>query len=296
MSGKNKEVVNDFIRYCDTERSYSPHTLTSYENDIEEFFSLTQKDYKDIISDDVRRYVEYLYDNDRERTTINRKLSALRRFFRFLLREGMVQENPASEVKSARRNRRLPQFLTAEEMKELLGCLGGESLKDKRDRAILELLYATGIRVGELVSLMVRDVDMRSRRLKVSGKGGKERVIPFTKTAGDLMEGSLYARPEGDEGLFLSVNGNRLHERDVRRIVDSCVKKAAITKRISPHKIRHSFATHLLENGADLRSVQELLGHESLSTTQIYTHVTMEKLQHVYRQCHPRAENGNKGE
>ena len=241
-------------------------------------------------------FIEYLYDNDRKRATINRKLSALRRFYKFMDREGIMDTDPTEEISSAKRTKRLPVFLTVDEMEELLGSFPAGSPKAVRDRAILELLYATGMRVGEIVSLRTEAVDLARSSLRVYGKGGKERVLPVNGSAASALTDYLGERRHVPGIVFLSLNGKPLHERDIRRILDAYVKRAALSKRISPHKIRHSFATHLLERGADLRSVQELLGHNSLSTTQIYTHVTMDRLRKVYGDCHPRAKNGEKGE
>ncbi len=288
MCTKNKETIEAFLRYCETERMYSAHTADAYGSDLQEFFTVNDKSLNEITPTDVRVYIEYLYDIDRERTTINRKLSTVRRFFRFALREGVVESNPAAAVASAKQSRKLPDFLTIDEMFSFLDSMEGDTFLKIRDRAMFELLYATGLRVGELVGLKASSVDYISGVVKVRGKGNKERMVPLSTPALKRLRDYDVLRPKQSAAYFVSKSGLPLAARDVRRILNKYIANLATAKHITPHTIRHSFATHLLENGADLRMVQELLGHTSLSTTQVYTHISMEKMKKIYDQCHPR--------
>ena len=209
------------------------------------------------------------------------------------MRENHITSDPSAHITSAKTFRHLPDFLTLEEMARLLDSLPETTEKELRDKAILELLYATGIRVGELVGLKKKDIRFDDSLVRVMGKGGKERLVPVHERALGLLRRYLDVCPSEERQVFLSLRRHPLQERDVRRILDHALRAMAFAKHITPHKIRHSFATHLLEKGADLRMVQELLGHSSLSTTQVYTHVTMESMKKVYQRCHPRGEKKN---
>lgn len=287
MKEKNK-YLNQFIQYLEVERNYSNNTIKSYKNDLKEFFDYSEKDLKDLKNRDIRIFIEYLYDIDRKRTTINRKISVLRSYFKFLRREELLDENPMKEILSAKNNKKLPDFLTINEINDLINSIGEENLLDLRNKTILELLYATGLRVEELVNLKKKDINFKNKYLKVKGKGNKERSVPITDIALKKVNKYLKRRKYENEKIFLSKNGNPLSQRDIRRILKKLIKKMALDKNITPHTIRHSFATHLLERGADLRLVQELLGHSSISTTQIYTHISMEKMKEYYKKFHPR--------
>ena len=288
-----EDPVEEFLRYCETERGYSSHTVINYRTDLREFSLFTEKPLLQATSLDIRTFIEHLYDIDRARTTINRKISAIRRFFRYHMRENHITADPSAHITSAKTFRHLPDFLTLEEMARLLDSLPEATEKELRDKAILELLYATGIRVGELVGLKKKDIRFDESLVRVMGKGGKERLVPVHERALGLLRRYLDVCPSEERQVFLSLRRHPLQERDVRRILDHALRAMAFAKHITPHKIRHSFATHLLEKGADLRMVQELLGHSSLSTTQVYTHVTMESMKKVYQRCHPRGEKKN---
>ena len=288
-----EDPVEEFLRYCETERGYSSHTVINYRTDLREFSLFTEKPLLQATSLDIRTFIEHLYDIDRARTTINRKISAIRRFFRYHMRENHITADPSAHITSAKTFRHLPDFLTLEEMAGLLDSLPEATEKELRDKAILELLYATGIRVGELVGLKKKDIRFDESLVRVMGKGGKERLVPVHERALGLLRRYLDVCPSEERQVFLSLRRHPLQERDVRRILDHALRAMAFAKHITPHKIRHSFATHLLEKGADLRMVQELLGHSSLSTTQVYTHVTMESMKKVYQRCHPRGEKKN---
>src|SRR6056297_3052014 len=287
MKEKNK-YLNEFIQYLEVERNYSNNTIKSYKNDLKEFFDYTEKDLTDVKNRDIRIFIEYLYDIDRKRTTINRKISVLRTYFKLLRREELLDENPMEEILSAKNNKKLPDFLTINEINDLINSIGEENLLDLRNKTILKLLYATGLRVEKLVNLKKNDINFGNKYLKVKGKGNKERSVPITDIALKKLNKYLKRRKYENERIFLSKNGNPLSQRDIRRILKKLIKKMALDKNITPHTIRHSFATHLLERGADLRLVQELLGHSSISTTQIYTHISMEKMKEYYKKFHPR--------
>lgn len=233
-------------------------------------------------------------------TTQARALSAVRGLFRFACREGLLQNNPATGVRTPKQRQRLPRHLRPGEMENLLDAVGGAEPLERRDRALLELLYASGLRVGELVSLDWREIDLEGRVLRVMGKGGKERMVPFGRPAAaalrrwlevweEVRRADAAAAGELAEPVFLNYRGGRLSARSVRRILDRAVESAALAAGVHPHTLRHTFATHLLEGGADLRTIQELLGHSSLSTTQRYTHLEVDRLLQVYRDAHPRA-------
>lgn len=244
----------------------------------------------------VRSYLAYLRGEGISKTSIGRHLSALRTFFSFLKREGRVGVNPAKAVGSPRRDKTLPRTLSVTEAAAVVEAKGREGPLGARDRALLEVLYATGLRVSELVGLELDDVDLSARQVRTVGKGRKERIVPFGQPAAAALRawlkerGRLGPAAKDAEVVFLNARGGRLTDRSVRRILDRAVAAAAVSRHASPHALRHSFATHLLAAGADLRSIQELLGHSSLSTTQRYTHLDAERLIEVYRKSHPKAE------
>lgn len=293
----------DFFRYLKVQKNASPHTLASYRTDIEQFFAFaaatqgqTEVKPATVTPILIRAYLASLKEEDYARRTIARRMAALRSFFRFLCREETLAENPFTAVRSPKLEKRLPSFLDPGEMTCLLE-LPAKDVRGRRDAAILELLYATGMRVSELAGLSLRDVDLAEGYALVYGKGSKERVVPVGRKANnavnlylELSRPKLYAKAKFQhDTLFVNKDGGPLTDRSIRRLVDKYVEQAAIAKKVSPHTIRHTFATHLLNNGADLRSVQELLGHVNLSTTQLYTHVTKERVKAIYQQAHPRA-------
>ncbi|MCA9406513.1 MAG: tyrosine recombinase XerC [Candidatus Omnitrophica bacterium] len=285
-----KRYVDKFVSYLDIEKNYSHHTILNYQIDLKEFSDfigktpVTKTDY--IL---LRQYLAHLRGRQLKPRTLARKLSCLRSFFRFLQREGYIEENPAKLVMTPKLDKPLPKFLTEEEMVTFVESPDDKTEMGKRDRAILEMLYSTGIRVSELVGLNEDDVDLIGSIAKVSGKGKKQRLVPIGKTAADAVIRYLDARRKHARALFLNKNGTRLSSRAVCDITYKYINRMCTTKNVSPHVLRHSFATHLLNRGADLRSVQELLGHVNLSTTQIYTHVTTDKLKKIYDKAHPRA-------
>ena len=299
----DEKAIADFILYLKLEKNASEHTISGYQTDIANFLAYTQKQQGASVGLEtvnqmlIRSYLAHMKNNEYERRTIARRIAALRSFFRFLCRENVLEDNPFNTIHTPKLEKRLPEFLDESELNELL-ALPGQNRLGLRDRAMLELLYATGVRVSELTGLNLYDIDFDSRFVLVYGKGAKERIVPVGRKAVAALNvylqqsrPQLYARHRGQEHqkLFVNSNGGPLTDRSVRRILESYVARLALAKHVTPHTIRHSFATHLLDHGADLRFVQELLGHVSRSTTQLYTHITKEKLKTVYRLAHPRA-------
>ena len=282
--------VEKFISYLDIEKNYSKHTLLNYKLDLEEFFVFLQEtpiervDYFHL-----RRYLGNLRTKNLKPRSLARKLSALRSLFKFLFREGLIKKNPSTLLMTPKLDKKLPHFLSENDAIRLLEAPVGDSEASLRDRAILETLYSTGMRVSELVGLNKDSVDFISNIVKVAGKGKKERLLPIGDTALNLIKKYIDTRPHKADAIFLNHHGRRLTDRSIRNIVNKYILQASIQGKMSPHALRHSFATHLLNAGADLRAVQELLGHVNLSTTQIYTHMTTEKLKSIYNKAHPRA-------
>jgi len=283
--------IDKFLSYLDIEKNYSSHTILNYSVDLNEFLNFIGEDVplRSIHYLHFRRFLAHLRTRNHRPRTLARKLSSLRSFFRFLHGEGLVKENPALLVVTPKLDKPLPKFLSEEEMIRLLEAPPTKTETDLRDRAIIETLYSTGIRVSELVGMNIDSIDMISNMAKVLGKGKKERLVPIGDKAIDAIRIYLSSRKKNSRALFLNKNGARLTDRSVRNIIKKYILKASLLMHVSPHMLRHSFATHMLNHGADLRSVQELLGHSNLSTTQIYTHVTTDRLKKVYDQAHPRA-------
>ena len=303
-------LVNDFLLYLETEKNYSANTVKSYERDLYELERYLAEYEGDYVLDDIdnleylmmRKYMGYLNSRKLAKSTIARKLGACRSFYKYLLRKQIVDSSPPSEVTIPKKEKKLPKFLYYDEMEALLMAPGND-LWGLRDKAILELCYAGGFRVSELVGINLGDINRNGRFVTVLGKGNKTRIVPIGKAAllaidnyqqsmkKAYREEKIKFMPDFgfDAPLFLNQRGGRLTTRSVQNIVKKYVEQAAIKKKISPHGLRHSFATHLLENGADLRSVQELLGHVNISTTQIYTHVSKSTVRSVYNKTHPRA-------
>jgi len=290
-------AIERFLSHLDRERNASAHTVRAYGEDVAQFAGYLRGQMgREPRAEDadhlaVRGFLAALHEGGTRRISAARKLAALRTFFRYLCREGILERNPAAAILSPRLERRIPSHLEEGEADVLLDVPGRDDAS-LRARAILELLYATGIRCSELVGLDLAEVDLDARMARVLGKGRKERVVPFGSRAREALLAYLPARartrPTAD-ALFVNRRGGRLTDRSVRTILATRVRQVALTKRISPHSLRHSFATHLLGRGADLRTIQELLGHASLSTTQRYTHVDMRHILEIYNKSHPRA-------
>ena len=301
-----ESYIREFTEYLLAEKNSSPHTLESYLNDLSQFEQFLKQsghagestDFKIETIDRlaVRSYLGFLYDKKFSASTMRRKLSTLSSFFRFLCRENYLPNNIIKTIPAPKMESRLPSFLSIDEMFRLIDLPKGEGFLVIRDRSILELFYSTGIRISELVSLKMQDLNMATHLVKVLGKGRKERILPFGQKCFDALKEyknvrleKLKATRKNSEFFFLNHRGRGISTRGVRKIIRKYVTTGNFSGKVTPHSIRHSFATHLLEEGADLRSIQELLGHSSLSTTQKYTHLTIDKLVETYDQAHPRA-------
>ncbi|HVB99829.1 MAG TPA: tyrosine recombinase XerC [Candidatus Dormibacteraeota bacterium] len=311
-----REAIEKFLKHLRFERNASRHTIRNYESDLAQFFAYISPPgghpppLAEIDHLLLREYLGHLHDQKLERSSIARKLASLRSFFRFAVREAMIEKNPGRLVSTPLLPRRLPAVLSAEEINRFLDWVkaldppAGRKNPEKgrwlqaRDRAILELLYGSGLRVGELISLDLKDVDRQQQSVRVRGKGNKERMTPYGSKTHEALEAywparealRRNARAQPDrQPVFLNAQGGRLTDRSVARMVKSYARRAEISWNLHPHSLRHAFATHLLTDGADLRAIQELLGHKSLSTTQRYTHVSIRQLMEVYDKSHPRA-------
>jgi len=292
-------LIEAFLDYLRLERNYSERTIVSYGTDLREFEEYLEEteaelDFTKVHADHVRNWISGLMDKGRTATSVNRKLSSLRSFYRFLLKKELVVVNPMLKIVGPKKEKPLPSFVREKDMDRLLDELSfGEGFEGCRDRVILEVFYATGVRLSELIGLNEADVDFSARLIKVTGKRNKQRLIPF---GNELMEELLIYNkvrtetfPGGTEAFFVRKNGERMYPVQVYRLVKRNLSKVVTLKRRSPHVLRHTFATAMLNGNAELRAVQELLGHESLATTEIYTHATFEELKKVYEQAHPRA-------
>lgn len=290
----------EFLRHLANERNLSPHTVRAYAGDLDRFVVFVGGESKLLATDVnvalVRRFLSKLHAEAYQKSSMARMLACLRTFYDYFLRRGAVDTNPVRQVRTPRLDKKLPAFLDEDEVTRLMDTTTGDTFTDRRDRALLETIYGGGLRVSEATGLNLPDLQMDQGFAVVRGKGGKERLAPLGGGATTAVEGYLPERAvrveklmSGVEALFINKNGTRLNVRSVRRILDRRASVAGIRKAVTPHTLRHSFATHLLNRGADLRAVQELLGHANLTTTQIYTHVTTHRLKEVYDRAHPRA-------
>ncbi len=303
--------LSAFLDYLKYERGASLNTLDAYSRDLRKFFSFLKAadpdekypDIEVIRAEEIRKFIGGLFRAKQKRSTIGRKLAAIKSFFKYLVKRDILKKNPADLVSSPKMENRLPTTITVDEAFSLVEAPKSDKPLEKRNRAILEVFYSTGIRVGELVGLDLDSVDFESGVIKVLGKGGKERISLLGSKAIAALKDYLTIGREclinndtsSGKALFLNARGGRLSPRSIERVVDRYVKIAGVNKKISPHSLRHSFATHMLDSGADLRSIQEFLGHASLSTTQKYTHVSVDKLMEVYDKAHPRAKKKQRG-
>jgi integrase/recombinase XerC len=287
------DAIGAFLEYLTVERGASPHTVRGYAGDLREFSAFLRRagdlGPSAVDTRSVRAYLASLHQRGLAKSSIGRKLASVRSCLRFLARRGVIEQNPARLVRSPRPPRRLPSFLPKDESKQLLDRAHRPSASGCRDHALLELLYATGIRVAECCGLDGTDVDRSHGTVRVLGKGDKERVVPVGEVALQAIDAYLAARGRPDGPLFTNARGGRLTTRSAQRIVGREARLSGTSRRVTPHTLRHTFATHMLGEGADLRLIQELLGHQRLSTTQRYTHVSPEHLMKVYDAAHPRA-------
>lgn len=285
-----KEHIDKFLRYLEVQKGASQHTLRAYRKDLEAFSAYAGKDVPDLGLIDVRGFVALQIRKGLSKTTASRRLASVRSFLKFMHREGYIKSNPAKLVSRPKTQASLPQFLSVDDVFSLVEKPGGMGFIQARDRAILELLYSSGLRVSEIAGLNTDDINTREGLVKVSGKGRKERMVPVGAKAVDAIKSYLVEKillRRKSRSLFLNRSGTKLSERGVRRIVVKYARMVGIEGRIGPHTLRHTFASHLLQGGADLRVIQELLGHSSLSTTQKYTHLDITHLMDVYDHAHP---------
>lgn len=299
-SAVNHRLLAQFLQYLRVEKRYSEHTVIAYERDITHFLGWLQREQQQVVMvsyADFRRYLVELFQKRYAKKTFVRKISALKSFYRYLLREQLIDHNPIEHISLPKSEQRLPNFLYETEIDAWLHHRVKNDVLDLRNHALFELLYASGLRVGEICALKIADLDFPAQQVKVvDGKGGKTRYVPMGSYAIEALERYLeQARPQllrhkDTTTVFVNQHGDALSERGVRHILKTVAQAAGVATKIHPHMLRHSFATHMLSHGADLRSVQELLGHENLSSTQIYTHVNLNQLQTTYQQAHPRAQ------
>ena len=293
-----KREIEEFSAYLRHERNASPHTISSYRIDLTQLADyLDAKKIRLSQVDNVvlRGFLVELYRKSLAKTSAARKLAAIRSFFQFCLKRHWIEDNPAKIVATPKLDKTVPSFLSEDEMEKFLEIPPSDATLGIRDRAILEVFYATGIRVGELVGINLENLSLDEKMIRVRGKGKKERLVPFGRKAAESLADYFRLRPAllkknlNESALFLNYQGARITSRSVQRLVAKYIRRAALRRKISPHSLRHSFASHLLSRGADLRVIQELLGHESLATTQKYTHVDLKQMLDVYRKSHPRS-------
>lgn len=296
--GDNMNNLDKYIDYLLYEKAYSKHTILNYKDDILEyldFLKLEELEYENIVYEDLRYYLVYLKDKKKNsNSSIDRKISALRGFYKYLVNLKILEVNLFDIVNGPKKEKKLPRYFEYNELEELFNSVDISSVIGRRDRLILELLYATGVRVSEMVEIKVSDIDISNRNINIIGKGNKERIVKFGEYCLDAINDYLdnsynKLNINNINYLFLNSRGSKLTDRGVRYILDNLIKKTSLNKKISPHMLRHSFATHLLNNGADLLTVQKLLGHESIKATQVYTHVSTDRLKEVYFKSFPRA-------
>lgn len=304
-----KNAIDKYLRYLKIERNASSHTITSYKNDLSQFLAFCSAHFgeeEDTVNPDVieritiRLWLGELSERGLAKSSIARKVAAIRSFFKYCFKRGIVEQNPAHLLIIPKKDQPLPKTANAEDLNRMMELAEGNTPESAQNRAILELLYGTGIRLSELVSLNEEDINETLNQIKVLGKGSKQRIVPFGDRAKGALnrhletKGELYGeRTDADayKAVFLAANGQRIYPRAVQRIVKSYLERASEVTQKSPHVLRHSFATHLLDQGADIRVIKELLGHASLAATQVYTHTSVERLKNVYELAHPRAKN-----
>ncbi len=279
------ENLQKFLNYLKYQKNFSDHTIKNYDIDIKAFYTFIKK--QDINTESIRKYLKELYEKKYTNKTISRKVSALKSYFKYLESENIIKENPMSLISNPKIEKTLPNYLNYDDLEKLLNYPDQDKKEGLRDALILEMLYSLGCRVSELANIKVKDIDINDRKILILGKGNKERYVFYGSKCETLLE--KYLKKEMHEYLLTNKHGNKLNERTIRKIVDDNARKAGLEVHVTPHTLRHTYATHLLNDGADLKSVSDLLGHENLSTTQIYTHVSNERLREVYLKAHPRA-------
>ena len=302
LNTKDKELIENFKSYLSIEKNFSEHTINAYISDIVSFILwLNDIDCKNVNFNILREYLHFIQRFEYKKTTIARKIASIRTFYKFLLRERFIDSNPALSLSAPKRPKSLPKFLTVNEVENILNNVKIDTPAGFRNKVILELLWATGMRVSELSNLNFGDLNIEENEIKVFGKGAKERIVLISERAKNYLVQYIntvrkliapeYNKNEinNDTPLFINSTGFRLQNKTIRKAINDVVEKIELPKKVTPHVFRHSFATHLIENGADLRVVQELLGHAGISNTQIYTHISMKHMQDIYNKAHPHA-------
>lgn len=302
-----KALIEKYLKYLSVERNASRHTIISYENDLSSFLKFTaqnediepeQVDINLITRLSIRLWLGHLSEKGLAKTSIARKVAALRSFFKYCFKRGHIDKNPAHLLVVPKKEQTLPKTATAEDIERMMNLVNTDTIRGLQDRAILELFYGTGMRLSELTELNITDIDLNQNQVIVKGKGNKQRIIPLGNTVSGILKEFIQKRSElygkktdGDakKALFLAANGQRIYGRAVRYMVEKYLKQASEVTQKSPHVLRHSFATHMLDNGADIRIIKEFLGHANLAATQVYTHTSIDRLKNVYEQAHPRA-------
>lgn len=288
------KYINNFLEYLDVVKKHSDNTIDNYKIDLLDFLDFNDKKVVNVDRATVNRYMQYLYDKGISRATISRRLSSLRSFYNYLYNNGIVQKNYFVSIKNPKKDSNLPKFVKDIDIDKMFSVPDIRKPIGQRNLLIIRMLYATGVRVSELVNVRLGDINIGERTIKILGKGSKERIVVFGNNTKEILElylkdGRCSLDKRDNDYLFLNKDGGKLSDRYVREIINDIIVKASITMHVSPHMLRHTFATDMLNNGADLVSVKDLLGHESLNTTSIYTHVSNEKIREIYNSAHPRA-------
>ncbi len=285
---KKNYYIKEFINYIES-KNYSDKTLLSYTNDLYYFYMFIKKDLDKVKEDDIKDYIEYLNLQKEKASSIRRKISSLKSYYKFLYRNNYIEkkEYPLSKISLPKLEKKLPKFIYYNDLLEIISE-SNNSKDNIRDRLLIEMLYATGVRVSELINIKVSDIDFNNRRIIVNGKGNKMRIVYYGEYAEDVLKEYLKVHVRKSDYLFANTKGDKLTDRGVRYIIDKIMDKLSIKVHVTPHVLRHTFATDMLNNGCDIKVVQELLGHSSLKATEIYTHVTNERLKEVYYKCFPR--------
>lgn len=291
-------ILNKYLEYLTVQKNYSDYTISSYHNDITDFYTFCKENsifYLNITYSESKKYLMYLYEEKKEKaTSVSRKISSIRSFYRYLNNQNVVKSNPFQLLNLPKKEKKLPRYFEYNELLNLFEVPDINTPLGERNRLILEMLYATGVRVGELVNIKVSDINLNDKKITILGKGNKERIVYYNDVTSKylkkyLSEARIKLNINKSDYLFLNYRGGKLTTRGVQDVLNKIITKTSLNKKISPHMLRHSFATHLLNEGCDLLSVQQLLGHSSLSATSIYTHVTTDRMKEVYFKTHPRA-------
>lgn len=288
------DYIEKFLSYLENEKNYSNLTIINYSKDLNEFLEITNiSDLSKVVKDDIRSYLKVLFDNDNKSSTVSRKISTLKSFYKFMKENNFVNINPVSSIKYPKKEKSLPKFVQYNELEDMLE-ISKTGEYGERNNLIIELMYSTGVRVSELVNIKLSDIDFSSKRIRILGKGSYERFVFFGDYANEALNKYINGKRiqllngKINDYLFLNKNGEKITTRGVAKIIDNIIKETSIKTKVSPHTLRHTFATHLLDNGCDLRSVQEMLGHKNINSTEVYTHVSSERLKDVYFRSHPR--------